>query len=83
MDEKDQKLKEINQILTSSSNWNPILMPEVKLDKYQQSNLDGLESESSMIRFLGPHGLSLLCSRVNPSLVFHVLYRNKAGIDRF
>ena len=37
---------------------NTILTPDFKLEGFRHSNLDGLESESLMIQFPRPNGLS-------------------------
>ena len=51
--------KEINNSI-EIANDDTILSLNFELDQYQQSNLEGLESESSTIQFGNPNHLSLV-----------------------
>ena len=57
----------INQISSSFFNQSPNSMSDFESDRFQRSNLDMLESELSMIQFVGPNHLSLAPSPSLPS----------------
>ena len=48
------KMVEINLILSTSYNQSLNSSSDFEFDRFQRSNSDGLKSESSTIRFVGP-----------------------------
>ena len=59
IDQKDQKLIEIDQKLALPFNWNPIYVVKIESDQNRHSNLGGLEFKWSTIQFISPNRLSL------------------------
>ena len=62
MDEKNHDLNKFYRILLYSFNRNLISSMDFEKYKHCQSNWDGLQSESSTIRFVDPNCLSLALS---------------------
>ena len=56
--------------LTWFLNRNPIFIVRFELDQFWRSNLDGLESESLMIKFVGPNCWSLIYRFDHLNLLF-------------